>query len=715
MNQTRYCSTCGSLLSEEAALCGECGARYQPSPYARRATDAPGAWSQAPRPRSRGRGTEARPVETVAAIELISQDSLDSMDSLDRREQQTPAPRPVEQYDRMMVTQPPLTQNGPGAPFGQSSGPGSPGAAPDPTTPGTVTGAEMEPPLDGCVPSSPVKRLVAALIDGVIVMVLLIPMIVAIVLLAVQDPITLFTQILSGISVVIPVAYTLLVIWLTGAKGFSFGKLIMGLRIARTHDGKGIGFLRAAGRWVLYSIIPWLMGLSIFLDPRSLLRGFHDRAVDSVVVDVKSGRNPFVKRADDYERADADHYLGDPSVAVSAHENLLAEPGEAWTGGHHDVAADAQHSDVQHFDVQPSGGWGGPPSSGASPVPSSSSSAAPSSSSSPVPSSGGSPFAASAGPAPSPAAAPMTNVPVGQPSAGAADADAAQVGRGPDQGQAAATPENTWAPPRDESADQQQWGPPAPQQEQQWGPPAPPAPQPEQQWGLPAPPASQPEQPWGPPTPQTQTQTQTQTQAEGGAPELDQDHAESQLASPQWDQPQHTASPAQQSLAAPFWDAPREDPSEAPNGPSGAAGGPQDHDVDEQPRLIPSEESPEDLEQTRITAVPPPAVKKLRLTVDDGTELLVEKAAVIGRNPSAADGAEQLVLKDGTRSVSKTHLRIDDSGEDITVTDLGSTNGSTIVHEDGSRVALLPDAATILPLGAQLTLGDRALSVEREL
>src|SRR5699024_5474544 len=66
--------------------------------------------------------------------------------------------------------------------------------------------------------------------------------------------------------------------------------------------------------------------LSIFLDPTKHLRGFHDRAIDSVVVDIKHGRNPMKPRPDDFERADAEHYLGAPSVAVSAHENLLAEP-----------------------------------------------------------------------------------------------------------------------------------------------------------------------------------------------------------------------------------------------------------------------------------------------------------------------------------------------------------------------------------------------------
>src|SRR5699024_3875663 len=104
-------------------------------------------------------------------------------------------------------------------------------------------------------------------------------------------------------------------------------------------------------------------------------------------------------------------------------------------------------------------------------------------------------------------------------------------------------------------------------------------------------------------------------------------------------------------------------------------------------------------EQTRLSAVKLPAVKKLRLTADDGTDRLVEKAVVIGRNPSASGEEVLFVLKDVTRSVSKTHLRIDGTGEEITVTDLGSTNGSTILREDGSRENLVPNAPTVLPTG----------------
>src|SRR5699024_12138564 len=84
----------------------ECGARYQASPYERRATDAPGAWSQAPRARSRDLG----PVQ--------EQDSDDEEIQLTSREELTPrapgatALRTADPYDPVMVTQPPTSQDG---------------------------------------------------------------------------------------------------------------------------------------------------------------------------------------------------------------------------------------------------------------------------------------------------------------------------------------------------------------------------------------------------------------------------------------------------------------------------------------------------------------------------------------------------------------------------------------------------------------------------
>src|SRR5699024_3039430 len=120
----------------------------------------------------------------------------------------------------------------------------------------------------------------------------------------------------------------------------------------RSSRAGGIGFLRSLGRWALYALIPVVMALSIFFDPRKVLRGLHDRAVDSVVVDTKAGRNPMLERPDDFERAPAEHYLGAPSVAVTAHENLLSEPGAAWRDEAAQQAASPQDA------ASGSDGWG---------------------------------------------------------------------------------------------------------------------------------------------------------------------------------------------------------------------------------------------------------------------------------------------------------------------------------------------------------------------
>ena len=639
MSQTRYCSTCGTLLSEGAVICGECGARYQASPYERRATDAPGAWSQAPAPRSRdlGHADEADPEDE--GVELISRDSLEL------KNPGATTLRSQEQYDQMMVTQPPMQQYDPGSAPGAPGGPGSPV-----TAPGAVrTGSEMEPPLDGCTPASPVTRLLAALIDSVIATLVLVPQLVGWILVATAEEIGVLPLVLIGVGVALPLAYALLLIWLVGAKGFTLGKLMLGLRITRASEGGAIGVLRSAGRWVLFGFIPPVMALSIFLDPEKHLRGFHDRVVDSVVVDIKHGRNPMKPRPDDFERADAEHYLGAPSVAVSAHENLLAEPGAAWQ----DSSQSAQ--------AQPdaSGGWGEAQQHGA-PTPY-------------APQASGSP------------AAPVAGAPWSPPA----------------QDPAAPQPpaETGWAPPPLD---------PIPPQQQSWGPSqsAPEAPQ--QQWGqqdvAPAP-------SWGQPSAEPAAGSWEDPAAPAPPPQSwdPQPPAEaaSNGAAQGWAAPE-TAPEAAQAPPAPY----EQGDEHAPSDLTGDAWG-GDDGVDEQTRLTVVDDPLGDLEQTRISAVQLPAVKKLRLTTDDGGERIVEKPVVIGRNPAAPGEEVLFVMKDDTRSVSKTHLRIDGTGDDITVTDLGSTNGSTILREDGSRENLVPNSPTVLPTGAQLTLGDRTLSVER--
>jgi uncharacterized RDD family membrane protein YckC len=702
MTGTRYCSTCGTLLSEGAAICGECGARYQPSPYERRATDAPGAWSPPPRQRSRETDIPAGAAEEEG-IELITADSLRPA-----RPGAT-ALRGEEQYDRVMVTQPPMNQ--PGPPVGAPGAPGSPARAPEPGPTDQPAAAPLDPPLDGCVTASPLKRFLAALIDSVLASLVSVPFLVGAGLLLFSEDPGLLAQILIGVGVALPLAYHLVMVWLVGAKGFTIGKLILGLRVTRTSQGGPLGFLRSLGRWALYGLISLIMALSIFLDPRKQLRGFHDRAVDSVVVDVKEGRDPLKPRPDDFERAGAEHYLGAPSVAVGAHENLLAEPGAAWRdqgagpaqpadGGAPQHGAPPQGMPPQGAPEQGAPQQGAPQQGAPSPyAPHTSASSAAEAPASPW----GSPSAAPQGTDGGWAPPPVEPIP-SPPSSW--DEPAAPAQPTWDQGPA----QDPWDRPEQQALDAS-WGPPEAQhQAPSWDAPAaqepaptwgspPEAPQePAPTWGAPSAAPQDPAPSWGSPAPQEPAPSW------GGQPVQEQ--------SPWGPSPAAPVAPAPAGTPAPTPTGTTDDQHGGPNDLTGDAWGEVDDSVDEATRMSVAEDLG-DLEATRISTAHLPPVKKVRLTTDDGAERIVDKAVVVGRNP-AAPGEELLfVMRDETRSVSKTHLRVDGTGEELVVTDLGSTNGSTILREDGSRENLVPETPTVLPAGARVTLGDRTLSVER--
>ena len=345
------------------------------------------------------------------------------------------------------------------------------------------------------------------------------------------------------------------------------------------------------------------MALSIFLDPRKHLRGFHDRAVDSAVVDVKDGRDPLQPRPDDFERAGAEHYLGAPSVAVAAHENLLAEPGAAWR--------DQGAGSAQPVDAGPT--------------------------------------------------------PQGDPQQGA-----------PPQGA-----DGGWAPPPVEPIP----SPPSP-----WDEPAAPA-QPlrdqapaQDPWGRPE--QQAPEASWGPPAAQPQAPTWEEHAAQESAPTWGPPPEAPQEPTPTWGgQPAPEQSgwgPPPAPPVAPAPDGTADDQHGGPSEVTGDAWGEVDDSVDEATRMSVAEDLG-DLEATRISPAHLPPLKKVRLTTDDGAERIVDKAVVVGRNPAAPGDELVFVMRDESRSVSKTHLRVDGTGEELVVTDLGSTNGSTILREDGSR------------------------------
>lgn len=98
--------------------------------------------------------------------------------------------------------------------------------------------------------------------------------------------------------------------------------------------------------------------------------------------------------------------------------------------------------------------------------------------------------------------------------------------------------------------------------------------------------------------------------------------------------------------------------------------------------------------------------------LDSGQRLALDSALILGRNPSApADApAEVYQWPDLSRTLSKSHTRLEWDGRVVWVTDLGSTNGTHVRNGSASQ-PLLPFQRTPLPAEVVLELGDRVVTV----
>ncbi|PFG34392.1 RDD family protein [Sanguibacter antarcticus] len=103
------------------------------------------------------------------------------------------------------------------------------------------------------------------------------------------------------------------------------------------------------------------------------------------------------------------------------------------------------------------------------------------------------------------------------------------------------------------------------------------------------------------------------------------------------------------------------------------------------------------------------------LTFDCGTVADVKGRALVGRKPRLADGAEGtlLAMTDGTRTVSKTHLELVVEDDGVRVTDLWSTNGSTIIDPHGDTTTLDAGSPVLALYGSVVTVGEHWFTVAR--
>jgi hypothetical protein len=110
-------------------------------------------------------------------------------------------------------------------------------------------------------------------------------------------------------------------------------------------------------------------------------------------------------------------------------------------------------------------------------------------------------------------------------------------------------------------------------------------------------------------------------------------------------------------------------------------------------------------EPAAVAVVEPAAT----LIGSDGLRYELTGPALVGRNPSAVDGQPPVAtisVADDTRSISKTHARLEPAIDGVWVLDLRSSNGSTITNATGAVVECEPTVPTLAAWGTTISLGE---------
>lgn len=108
------------------------------------------------------------------------------------------------------------------------------------------------------------------------------------------------------------------------------------------------------------------------------------------------------------------------------------------------------------------------------------------------------------------------------------------------------------------------------------------------------------------------------------------------------------------------------------------------------------------------------AAPSLSLTFADGNRVGLERPVLIGRKPvapSGGDGVEFTLCKisDRKSGLSRTHARVDPADGSASVTDLGSTNGTSIIRSAGDTIALAPHEPQRVFPGDRIQLSDTVI------
>ncbi|MDN4615178.1 FHA domain-containing protein [Leifsonia sp. F6_8S_P_1B] len=120
---------------------------------------------------------------------------------------------------------------------------------------------------------------------------------------------------------------------------------------------------------------------------------------------------------------------------------------------------------------------------------------------------------------------------------------------------------------------------------------------------------------------------------------------------------------------------------------------------------------PQDAFPPTEPVVLPPAPPSFALRIGSAPVIVLDTPVLVGRRPAPLrldTGAEpRLVAVDSpTQEVSGTHVRIEQEGEAVVVTDLRSTNGTVVVSPAGHTTRLRPGESVAVLAGTTISIGD---------
>lgn len=104
--------------------------------------------------------------------------------------------------------------------------------------------------------------------------------------------------------------------------------------------------------------------------------------------------------------------------------------------------------------------------------------------------------------------------------------------------------------------------------------------------------------------------------------------------------------------------------------------------------------------------------RPITLVFDERMRIPLVRSVILGRNPPPAGGdVLSVAVPDLSRSISKSHVRLDNERGRVFVQDLGSTNGTELVTDAGVQVLRSGERVEVPP-GARLVLAGSPLRLD---